>query len=248
MEENTDLMRLQKFLAHAGVCSRRKAEKIIQEGRVRIDGKIVKRLGTKIDPQRQKITVDGKTVGIKKRYCYFLLNKPAGFLTTLKDPFGRPTIKAFLKKVTERVYPAGRLDKESEGLLLLTNHGELVHRLLHPRHKVKKVYIVTVSGFPSNEQIDKISRGVKIRGGVTTSPCTIRLLKRDKKTSVFEVILKEGRKRQIRYMFRAIGFRVVRLVRTRIGPLEIGNLQPGHLRSLTPVEIKRLLKEVSISF
>ncbi len=247
MKENTSLIRLQKFLAHAGVCSRRKAEKFIQEGRVQVDGKIIKELGTKIDPKKQQITVDGKPVRIEKRYYYFLLNKPAGFLTTLKDPFGRPTIKTFLKNITQRVYPVGRLDKDSEGLLLLTNHGELAYRLLHPRYKVKKVYIVTVSGTPSNEQIEKISKGIKIRGGVTTNPCTIKLLKREKKSSVFEVVLREGRKRQIRYMFRAIGYRVVRLIRIRIGPLEIGNLKPGYLRSLTKKELRALFQEVSLN-
>ncbi len=229
-------------MAHAGVCSRRKAERYIREGRVSVDGQVVTELGTTVDPKKNKVFFDGKPVVLSDDYAYFMLNKPPGFLTTLSDPFGRPTIKDLIKDIERRVYPVGRLDKDSQGLLLLTNDGELSYRLLHPRFKVPKKYIVTVAGHPSAKVISKLEQGVKIGEGKVTQPCKIRPLGRRKREAVFEVILNEGRKRQIRYMFRAVGFKVTKLIRTEMGPLKLGDLPMGKWRRLDKSEVDALKK------
>ena len=233
-------MRLQKFLARAGVCSRRQAEKLILEGRIKVDGKTVTALGTKIDAGRQQVMLNGKRIRPGTDHLYLMMNKPRGILTTLRDPYGRPTIADLLKGVTQRVYPVGRLDMDSEGLLFLTNHGELAYRLLHPSFKVPKRYLVTVSGLPSGKDLERLRSGVEIEGGVRTGHCLVNLLNKRKRQAVLEVILTEGRKRQIRLMFKTTGHSVLKLKRTEMGTLRLGNLKPGSHRNLTPKEIRDL--------
>lgn len=233
-------MRLQKFLAGAGVCSRRKAEKLILEGRVKVDGETVTTLGTRIDTSKQRVILDGKRIRPGTDRLYLMMNKPRGILTTLRDPYGRPTIADLLHDVSRRVYPVGRLDMDSEGLLFLTNHGEMAYRLLHPSFKVQKKYIVTVNTLPTRKDLEKLRSGVEIEGGVRTGPCRIKILRKLKRQAVLEVILIEGRKRQIRLMLKAIGHSVLRLQRTEMGTLRLGNLKPGSHRDLTPKEISDL--------
>ncbi len=232
-------IRLQKFLAHAGVCSRRAAETLISSGRVSIDGQIITKLGTRVDPYTNDIRVDGTRIVGEKSPIYILLNKPRGLLTTVHDPYGRPTVMGLLGKVPGRVYPVGRLDKDSEGLLLFTNDGALAYRLLHPSHKVSKTYHVTVKGIPSRAELEILRGGVEIEG-VKTLPCKIKVLSTLSHSSVIEVILREGRKRQIKMMFNTIGHPVTRLIRVEMGPLKLGRLPPGRSRELTTSEIESL--------
>ena len=246
MSHEENLWRIQKFLAHAGVCSRRSAEKLIVEGRVEVDDKIVTELGAKINPSINKIKVDGKAIRLKDHFKYYILNKPPGFLTTLSDPYGRPTIREFLSDIDERVYPVGRLDKNSQGLLLLTNHGELSYRLLHPKFKVPKTYVVTVTGMPKKKSIEKFKTGIEIEKNILARAKEIKCISQSKKSSTYKIVLTEGRKRQIRYMFRAIGHKVLKLIRTKMGPLSLGDLRPGEIRNLNEEEIKELLKAVNL--
>ncbi|MBW1925677.1 MAG: rRNA pseudouridine synthase [Deltaproteobacteria bacterium] len=238
-------MRLQKYLANAGICSRRAAEVLIRSGRVTINGEVA-RLGSKIDPYTDIICVDKIRVLCKRQPVYLLLNKPKGVLTTARDPYGRTTVMdLLLGRVPERVYPAGRLDKDSEGLLLLTNDGALVHRLLHPSHKISKTYHATVRGRPSKAALDLLRRGIEIEGK-TTLPCELRVLKTTRRSTILEVTLKEGRKRQIRLMFNTLGHSVIRLIRIKIGPIRLGKLQPGKYRILTNTEVEMLKKSAGL--
>ena len=240
-KSSSNLLRLQKFLAGAGVCSRRRAEKLILQGRVKVDGETVTRLGTRIDAERQQVTLDGKRVlPGAGGHLYLILNKPRGILTTLSDPYGRPTISDLLRDISRRIYPVGRLDMDSEGLLFLTDNGELAHRLLHPSFKVQKRYVVTVGGIPSKRDLDKLRSGVAIGEGILTRPCIIRLIGKKKRQALLEVLLTEGRKRQIRLMFKTIGHPVLKLKRTAMGPLKLGDLKPGTYRRLCTEEIKKL--------
>ncbi len=239
------LIRLQKFLAHAGVCSRRRAERLIVDGRVEVDGQIVSKLGTKIDPIKSKVKVDGKLVRLRDNFHYYVLNKPPGFLTTLFDPYGRPTIKELISNIPERVYPVGRLDKNSQGLILLTDNGELSYKLLHPKFKVPKTYIVTVIGKPNKESIKRFETGIEIEKDVLARAKEVKLLSYNGRCSTFKIVLTEGRKRQIRHMFNAIGHKVIKLIRVKIGPISLDDLQPGQVRPLNKDEIKLLLMAVS---
>ncbi len=241
-----NLVRLQKFLAGAGVCSRRQAEKLIRQGRVKVDGEQVTVLGTRIDPVAQCVTVDGKEISVPTEHTYLMMNKPRGILTTLSDPYGRPAITDLLKDVPRRVYPVGRLDMDSEGLLFLTDDGELSYRLLHPSFKVPKKYVVTVQGLPSRKDLSRLMSGVEIEKGIRTKPCKIRLLGRKKRQAVMEVILTEGRKRQIRLMFKAAGHPVIRLKRIEMGPLKLGQLGKGRIRPLDEFEIQELRKAAGL--
>ncbi len=238
-------MRLQKFLAHAGVCSRRAAEELIRQGRVRVDGRTVTEMGTHVRPESACVEVDGRRIHSCENHVYLLMHKPRGVLTTVKDTHNRRTVMDLLPAIHARVYPVGRLDMDSEGLLLLTNNGELAQRLLHPSHKIPKKYHVTVRGRPSKKDIDMLENGVEIDGRVTL-PCKIRLLGTTRRTSVLEVILSEGRKRQIRLMMDKVGHPVTRLVRQEMGSLSLKGLPPGKVRELNPAEVIALKRAVGL--
>ena len=236
--------RLQKYLAGAGIDSRRKCEELILQGQVRVNDSVVTELGTKIDPRKDKIEVKGKLIKYKenKHYSYILLNKPKGYLTSLSDPFGRPTVLDLLKDVKERVYPVGRLDYNSEGLLILTNDGELTHALTHPAKEVEKVYIVKVKGIPSSEKLKTLSKGVTLKNNYKISPCNIYLLKTINGNAILKIKIKEGKKRQIRKMAEYIRHFVLELRRIRTGPISLKGVKPGEFRYLSKEEIKSLKK------
>lgn len=229
--------RLQKVLAHAGVSSRRKAEEFIVAGRVSVNGQVVRELGVKVDASRDRILVDGRPVG-PEPVEYWLLHKPAGVITTVVDPQGRPTARDMVP-TRARVYPVGRLDADSSGLLLFTNDGELAQRLMHPRHQHEKEYRVLVAGEPTPEDIKRLRRGVPLDGRLTV-PAEVRLLGTTRDGTWLTVVLREGRNRQIRRMLDAVGHRVLSLERLRIGPIELGELRPGQARRLTKSEAAEL--------
>ncbi len=232
-------VRLNKYLAESGVTSRRKADELIRAGRVTVDGVPVQEVGFRVDPERQEIAVDGHPVRPVPK-VYYLFYKPAGYLTALSDPHGRPTIAIFLKKLPVRVFPVGRLDADTEGLLLLTNDGELAHRLLHPRYGIKRLYEATVRGHPPEKAIQKLlEEGVEVEGR-RVYPKAIRLRGKGPRTTTFEVIVGEGRKREVRKLFAAIGHPVLRLKRLAFGPLVLRGLRPGEIRPLTPKELRAL--------
>lgn len=236
--------RLQKVLAHAGVASRRACERLILDGRVSVNGSTVTELGTKVDPARDAIRLDGKRVGQAPRHrTYLVLNKPRGFVTTLKDPEGRPTVKDLIRGVRARVYPVGRLDYDSEGLLILTDDGDLARRLMHPSSGVAKTYLAKVRGEPSPEALRRLERGVRIEGKPTL-PATARLARRGENPWI-EVRIVEGRNRQIRKMLDAVGHPVMRLRRTGYGPLTLGKLAHGLFRPLTDGEVETLRRAAS---
>jgi pseudouridine synthase len=234
------LVRLNKFLAHAGVCSRREADRWIAEGRVSVNGQVVFELGEKIDPGKDRTQVNGKPVrGEEERPLYILLNKPAGRVVSVKDPFGRPTVMDLLKHLPARVYPVGRLDLDTEGVLLLTNDGELALRLTHPRYGVTKAYEVRVEGEPREEDLDKVRHGIFLEGR-RSAPARIKVLRRSHRHATLRVEIHEGRKREIRKLFEAVGFPVVGLVRTDFAGLTLDELKPGRWRYLRTAEVKRL--------
>ena len=231
--------RLQKYLARVGVASRRASEKLILERRVQVNGEIVTELGVKIDPLVDKIKVDGKLCKDRYKYTYIVLNKPAGYITTVKDPFERPTVLNLLKGFKHRVFPVGRLDKNTEGLLILTNDGEIAYRLTHPKHEVDKTYIAYVQGHVTESELKKLNRGVMLRDGLT-SPAKSRILKFSQEGTYLEIKIHEGRKRQVRRMCIAIGHPVVYLKRISIGKIKLGGLRPGKWRFMTEDEINYL--------
>jgi len=235
-------LRLQKILAAAGIASRRKAEQLIAAGRVTLNGKVVTEQGTKADPLADIICVDGKPIKRAERFVYFLLNKPKGYVTTVSDPEGRPTVMQLLGDLPQRVYPVGRLDYGSEGLLLLTNDGALAQKLTKAGSHIPKTYQVKISGKPDEKSIQRLRVGITIplEDGrrVKTSPAQIRLLE-DAPNPWYEVILIEGRNRQIRRMFQQVGFLVEKIKRTQLGPL-VCDVPPGKFRPLTEREVHRL--------
>ncbi|MCM0082325.1 rRNA pseudouridine synthase [Geomonas sp. Red32] len=235
--------RLQKILSQAGVASRREAEKIILDGRVKVNGEVVAELGSKADPDNDVITVDGKAIVVAENRVVILLYKPVGYMTTMKDPEGRPIVTDLLKGVKERVYPIGRLDYNTEGLLLLTNDGELANTLMHPSHEVDKGYLVRVSGKVSEEQIGKLTEGVELEDGMT-APAKVAPVSESEHNSWISITIHEGRYRQVRRMCEAVGLSVVRLKRSRYDFLEIGDLKPGNFRFLAPEEVTRLKRKV----
>jgi 23S rRNA pseudouridine2605 synthase/16S rRNA pseudouridine516 synthase len=235
--------RLQKVLARAGITSRRKAEELILAGRVRVDGEVVTTLGTKVNPWRQKIEVDGRPVKIPPP-VYLMLYKPRYYLTTLYDPKGRPKVTDLLKGIPVRVYPIGRLDFDAEGLLLFTNDGEFANLLIHPRYKVPKTYRVLVKGVPDKRALQRLKTGVELEDGPTL-PAKVKIIRRLKGKCWLELTIYEGRYRQIKRMCAKVGYPVLQLKRIRIGPLELGNLKPGQYRYLTPYEVKLLRDSAS---
>jgi 23S rRNA pseudouridine2605 synthase len=236
------LERLQKIIAASGVASRRKAEELIAAHRVTLNGEVVTELGTKADPDRDKISVDGTPLPGREQFLYFALHKPKGYVTTVDDPQGRPTVMDLIKGVRERVYPVGRLDYASEGLLLMTNDGALAQKLTKAGSHVPKTYLVKISGRPDEKALTRLRAGVTIEleGGrrVKTSPASIRLAE-DAANPWYEVVLIEGRNRQIRRMFDRVGYHVEKIRRVKLGALSL-DVPPGKFRPLTRKEVEEL--------
>ncbi|MDI6890734.1 MAG: pseudouridine synthase [Thermodesulfovibrionales bacterium] len=233
--------RIQKILSQMGIVARRKAEELILEGRVTVNGKVAT-IGMKADPLRDYIKVDGRLIAGSKRKVYIMFNKPKGVVTTLFDPEGRPAVKDFLKGVKYRVFPVGRLDYNSEGLLLLTNDGDFAHAVLHPSKKILKTYIVKVKGVLGEEEIEKLSTGIKLGDGMT-APAKVRRIRRTENNSWLEMTIYEGKKRQIRRMLDKVKHPVLKLKRIRINGLELGKLELGTYRYLTHEEVNKIKKE-----
>lgn len=231
--------RLQKIISAAGIASRRAAEDLILEGRVRVNGAVVTELGAKADPDRDHIKVDGKLINPKQPKTYLILNKPAGCVTTMFDPEGRPTVTELLKGVKARVYPVGRLDYDTEGLLLLTNDGDFAFRVTHPRHELPKTYHVKVKGVLDDRHIENLEKGVFLQDG-KTAPARVKKLRKEESNSWVEITIHEGRKRQVRRMIDHTGHSVIKLKRVRVGDLHIGDLPLGAYRQLTSDEVKAL--------
>ena len=233
--------RLQKLIAQAGICSRREAEKIISVGRVTVDGKIITELGAKADPSKNKIRVDGKLLRFNAEKIYILLNKPRGYVSTAHDERGRKTVLDLLgENFSGRVYPVGRLDLNSEGLILLTNDGDLTNALIHPRYEVAKTYRAKISSTVTEEKLDKLRAGVELDDGLT-APAEVYLLEDD----LVEVTIHEGRNRQVRRMFAAVGCDVKRLRRIKFAGLTLDGLKVGKWRTLTADEIAQLKGELT---
>jgi 23S rRNA pseudouridine2605 synthase len=240
-------VRLQKILSAAGIASRRTAETLITQGRVSVNGATVTELGTKADPHADDIRVDGRRVKVARRARYILLNKPRGYITSRSDPQQRPTVIDLLRSggISDYIYPVGRLDYDSEGLLLLTSDGDLAARLTHPRHGVAREYEVRVRGVPDRHVLDRLARGVILEGR-RTAPAEVRVTRTSDLAggtqAILSLVLHEGRNRQVRKMCEAIGHPVVRLRRVRIGPIADDRLRPGQFRDLTPKEVNALKK------
>lgn len=236
-------VRLQKIISQAGVTSRRKAEELIRQGRVRINGKAVFELGTKADPDRDTIDVDGKRIEPKQPKISVLLNKPDGYITSLRDPEGRPTVKKLVDNIPVRLYPVGRLDYHTEGLLILTNDGDLAQRIEHPSHAIEKIYLAKIKGVPEESKIKKLRAGIVLEGRKTL-PARINVVQ-TRKNAWVEITIREGRQNQIRNMFEAVGHPVLKLKRVAIGPVRDDSLKPGKYRLLKPQEIRRLVGDMA---
>ena len=238
--------RLQKILAAAGIASRREAEKIITAGRVRVNGKVITELGSKFDAAKVRISVDGRPVSQEEK-AYYLFYKPRGVVTTMSDPQNRRSIADFVKDLPERVFPVGRLDYNTEGLLILTNDGALAQALMHPSHEVNKTYLVKVPGIVPQKKFDMLRVGVKLEDGMT-APAIVNLrdYDHDRGFTLFDITIHEGRNRQIRRMCDAIGFPVRDLKRIKLGPLQLSNLGRGKFRSLSENELAQLKKAAKI--
>lgn len=217
-------VRLQKYLAEAGIASRRKAEELIQQGKIRVNNQVIKELGTKIEPNKDKVEYEGKIVKIKKEKIYILLNKPIGYVTTAKDQFNRDSVLD-LVKVKQRIVPVGRLDMYTSGALILTNDGEFVYQVTHPKHEIEKTYTVTIKGIVKKEEIENLKQGVKIEDYITR-PAKVKILKIDeeKKQSRLEITIHEGKNRQVRKMCEAIGHNVLALHRSKIAGIGVKDL------------------------
>jgi pseudouridine synthase len=233
--------RLQKILSRAGISSRRKAEDFLREGRILVNGQVVRQLDFKADPSEDHIRVDGRLIKRLEPRVYYLLNKPKGVLCTRSDPEGRPVITDLLRTVRGRVYPLGRLDANSEGLLILTNDGDFFQLMAHPSHQKSRTYHVKVRGFPAEKQIQQLRKGVDLSDG-RTQPAKIDLMEALKSNSWWRVVVKEGRNRLVRRMFERIHHPVLRLIRVKYGPLGLGELKPGQSRRLSREEVDLLLK------
>jgi pseudouridine synthase len=235
------LERIQKILAKAGVASRREAERMVLEGRVVVNGRVIDTLGLKADPLKDSIKVDGKILTRFEPKITLLLNKPRGYLATVKDPKGRPTVMDLLKNLKWRIYPIGRLDLDAEGLLLLTNDGELANRLAHPRFSIPRTYLVKLVGVPEEKDLARLKRGVMLEDGrARVVSCSI--LHQKEKNSWVQVVVTEGRNRLVKRIFSAIGHPVLKLKRVQFGPIRLGGLPFGQFRYLTPEEMEKLKK------
>ena len=239
MKKN-ELVRLQKMLADCGVASRRKSEQLIADGQVKVNGKTAQ-IGDKVDPYKDKVFVAGKriTAAAKKKYRYIMLHKPRGYITTMDDEMCRKCVAELVADIDDRIYPVGRLDRESEGMLLMTNDGAFANTVTHPKKHIYKIYRVTVRPGITEEQIIKFETGMEI-DGYKTAPAEVRVVKKEEGRAVLEIVLREGRNRQIRKMCEQLGIEVARLKRVAIGQVKLGMLQPGKWRDLTPEEVKKL--------
>ncbi len=233
-------IRLQKFIAQRGIASRRTAEAMIKAGRVSVDGTTVTEMGIKIDPQQQTVSIDGAPIGPEApEPIYILLNKPKGYVTTLSDPQGRPVVTTLLKGITARVFPVGRLDIDTEGALLLTNDGELTQRILHPRQQTTKTYEATISGVPERRRLTELEQGIMLEGRKTW-PAVISVVGTDDRTTRIRITIHEGRKRQVRKMFAAIGHPVIHLRRIAYGRLTLGSLKSGSYRFVNKNDLEKI--------
>jgi pseudouridine synthase len=237
--------RLQKVLAAGGVASRRRAEEMIRQGRVSVNGTVITQMGFRVDPRTDRICVDGVPIERPRRPVYVALNKPVGVISSTRDPQGRKTVVDLITGVSERIYPVGRLDADSEGLVLLTNDGELALRLMHPRYGVKKLYRVWVKSKPTRWALQALEEGVMLSDG-RTAPARVTLGITDEIGTQLQIELSEGRNRQIRRMCEAVGYPVVRLRREKIGPLSLGSLRQGQWRHLSPAELRLLRRAAGL--
>jgi 23S rRNA pseudouridine2605 synthase len=231
--------RLQKVLAAAGLGSRRKCEEIIEAGRVRVNNRVAD-LGDRVDTQNDRVTVDDIPLDLDVEKKYFLLNKPAGYITTVRDTRRRPTVMDLLHE-DARLFPVGRLDKDTRGLLLITNDGYLAQRIMHPSHGVEKTYLAWVEGHPGKRALARLRGGIALEEG-TTAPARVKVLGQEGDRTLLEITIHEGRKRQVRRMCAEVGLGVVDLLRVRLGPLNLKGVEEGSYRPLTPAEIKKLLE------
>ena len=237
--------RLQKFLAECGIASRRKCEELILEGKVRVNGTVVTELGTKIEPNKDIVTFDGKEIALKEeKKVYILLNKPVGYVTTASDERGRKTVMELLDGVKEKVVPVGRLDMFTSGLLLLSNDGDFIYKVTHPKHETTKTYIVKTRGIPTEKDLDKLRNGVKIEDYIT-SPAKVELLLKDNTNNISRILIEihEGRNRQVRKMCESIGLSVIALKRQGVGGLTCEGVDKGKWRYLTEEEVKNIMNE-----
>ena len=234
-----ELMRLQKYMALCGVASRRAAEEMITAGKVCVNGKTITELGTKINPESDKVSVDGRDINLPEKKVYIMLNKPRGYVTTAKDNFSRKTVLDLVPESLGRIFPVGRLDYDSEGLLLLTNDGELTFHLTHPSHEITKGYLAQVEGIPDENAINTLRNGVLIDGR-KTMPARVFLRRQAEGKSILQITISEGRNRQVRKMCAAVGHEVLRLRRVTEGPLNLGDLKSGEWRYLTEKEVAQL--------
>lgn len=234
-------IRLQKYMAISGVASRRKCEEYILQGKVKVNGEVVTELGTKVNPSQDEVEFDGKKIKSEENKIYILLNKPIGYVTTTNDQFGRDNVLD-LVKVKERIVPVGRLDMYTSGALILTNDGDFVYKVTHPKHEINKTYTVTLKGIITNEEVQKLQKGVDI-GDYTTKQAMVKILKTDseKQISRLEIVIHEGKNRQVRRMCEAVGRKVLALHRTKIGEISVKDIPLGKWRMLRKDEIRRLL-------
>ena len=235
-------IRLQKYLAQAGIASRRASEELIMQGKIKVNDKIVTKPGTKIMPNVDKVIYNGKVIKLENKYIYILLNKPIGYVTTAKDQFNRNTVLD-LVKTNKRLVPVGRLDMYTSGALILTNDGDFVYKVTHPKHQINKTYTVTIKGIIDEDKLNKLKEGIKIED-YTTSPAKVRILKTDKEENIsrLEITIHEGKNRQVRKMCEAIGYKVLALHRSKIGDIDVRDIPLGKWRYLTDIEIKKILK------
>lgn len=243
--EGTEGTRLQKVLAAAGIASRRASEILIDEGRVEVNGKVVTEQGRRVNPETDQIRVDGSRIPPPRRHLYLVLNKPRGVVSTLEDPEGRPTLSDYLPATKERLFHVGRLDTDTEGLIVLTNDGDFAHRLAHPSYQVSKTYTVQAAGVMDNRIIRRLEKGVTLEDG-PVRPDKVKLISRGQDRTLLAITLHEGRNRIVRRMMDTVGHPVDRLSRTEIGPIRIGNLRPGETRDITREEMGALLDLVGM--
>lgn len=241
--ENKEAIRLQKYMAEVGIASRRKAEELILEGKVKVNGKIANELGIKILPNKDIVEYNGKKVVLEKEYVYILLNKPIGYVTTVKDQFNRDSILD-LVKTNKRIVPVGRLDMYTSGAIILTNDGDFVYKVTHPKHEIEKTYTVTIKGIVKSNEVEELKKGVKIEDYIT-KPARVKILKTDEEKNIsrLEITIHEGKNRQVRKMCEAIGHKVLALHRSKIAGIGVKDLELGKWRYLTKNEVRKILNE-----